>query len=588
MKSASEHYDDSFVPIHLRDFVAKQDPALYSAIDHSTWRFIMKLSKQFYSHAAHQKYLDGLKETGISTERLPLISEMDAALKKFGWRAAGIVGFIPPSVFLEFQSLGILVIACDMRRPEHVDYTPSPDIVHEAAGHAPIIADPDYRSYLKKYGEISRKAIFFKKDLDVYEAIRALSDIKEDPNSTAKDIEDAQKRFEKELATATEVSEATLLARMGWWTIEYGLVGDIKNPKIYGAGLLSSVSESYHCFNEDVKKIPLSIDCVKMGYDITKPQPQLYVAQDFEQLKSVLDDLSKTMAFTKGGTYGLDLAQKAETVTTTELDSGLQISSRLKNYIKNKKGDPVYLQYIGPTQLAYKDLEIENQGTAFHKEGFGTPIGKIRLKDGSFIVPQEITITDLEKLGFTHQSVGELEFDSGVKVKGVFQSTTSRGNKSIILSFENCEVRLNNDVLFSPSWGNFDLALGSKVISVFGNAADRAAYLESTGGYTQKPASMKSNLRPNEVELNKLYEKVRTIRDSESNLEALDSVAKSLIKDHPKDWLLRFELLELNDRHELTSSWANTVKAQLLQIGNHSQQLKELIDRGLSTLKASK
>ena len=78
---------------------------------------------------------------------------------------------------------------------------------------------------------------------------------------------------------------------MNWWTVEYGLIGDIKCPQIYGAGLLSSVSESQNCLSKEVKKIPFSLDCINTSYDITEPQPQLFVTPNFEKLSEVLDEI---------------------------------------------------------------------------------------------------------------------------------------------------------------------------------------------------------------------------------------------------------------------------------------------------------
>src|SRR5690606_6325521 len=162
--------------------------------------------------------------TGITVNRIPRISEMDEKLKRFGWRAVAVTGFIPPSIFLEFLSMGILPIACDMRRLEHLEYTPSPDIVHEAAGHAPILADPKFASFLRKFGEIARKAIFAKEDLDIYEAILHLSEIKEKVETQDIDIKRAYERLERAQKSVTYTSEASQLARLGWWSTEYGLV----------------------------------------------------------------------------------------------------------------------------------------------------------------------------------------------------------------------------------------------------------------------------------------------------------------------------------------------------------------------------
>src|SRR2546430_11571880 len=84
--------------------------------------------------------------SGISFERIPRIEEMNDILGKIGWGAVAVDGFIPPAAFMEFQAYKVLVIACDMRQIHHIEYTPAPDIVHEAAGHAPIIVDRDRKS----------------------------------------------------------------------------------------------------------------------------------------------------------------------------------------------------------------------------------------------------------------------------------------------------------------------------------------------------------------------------------------------------------------------------------------------------------
>ena len=75
------------------------------------------------------------------------------------------------------------MIACDMRQIHHIEYTPAPDIVHEAAGHAPIIVDREYSNYLQRFGEVGARAMSSKKDFELYQAIRHLSILKEQPNT---------------------------------------------------------------------------------------------------------------------------------------------------------------------------------------------------------------------------------------------------------------------------------------------------------------------------------------------------------------------------------------------------------------------
>ncbi len=559
------------IPEYLRHFVVEQDASLYTPIDHASWRFILKVSRDFFAEKAHQKYRDGLRETGISLERIPLISEMDECLRRFGWRAVAVSGFIPPGVFMEFLSLGVLPIACDMRSLEHLAYTPAPDIVHEAAGHAPIVADPSFSRYLRSYGELARKAIFSSKDMDVYNAVRHLSDIKESPSSSVKDVQDAEERLEKASAAVDYVSEATELSRMGWWTFEYGLVGKVDQPKIYGAGLLSSIGESYNCFGPAVKRIPFSLACIEMGFDITKPQPQLFVAESFDQLIDALDDLANRMAFRLGGVEGLSRAKKAATVTTVQMDSGVQVSGVLADF-RIYQGKPCYLQFKGPSQISFGDVECPGQGADYHREGFGSPIGL--LSDGRSL--ETLVEADFGKSGI-------LKFASGVEVRGKLKSLTP----GKIVSFTDCTVTLGNETLFKPEWGVFDMICGTEVTSVFGGAADRKQYLSKTGGFHQDPGKPKTNLTAENRALNELYAQVRKTRESASTATALfelDAIHQKLEAAHPQDWLLRFEILELARTMKLTLPFETKIHQRLSEISKISTDREEMITRALQLL----
>lgn len=578
------------IPDHLKPFIASQDSSLYTPIDHASWRFILRVSKAFFAKNAHQKYLDGLVETGISTDRIPLIEEMDAKLKRFGWRAVPVSGFIPPAAFMEFQSLGILPIACEMRTLDHLAYTPAPDIVHEAAGHAPILADPEFANYLRNYGEVSRKAIFSDKDMEVYEAIRCLSDLKEDPRSTPDQIAKTQKRLDEATSNVDYLSEATLLARMNWWTVEYGLVGSMENPKIYGAGLLSSVGESFNCLKPAVEKVPFSLKCIDTNYDITRPQPQLFVTRDFQALTLVLEEFANTMAFRQGGAEGLKKAQKARTVTTIQLDSGLQISGVVEKFLIGPKGDIEFVKTTGPSQLACGDRELEGHDPKYHVHGYSTPLGKIAgLKKTAAL----LTSADFTELGFTQTGEGRLEFESGIVLTGRLKSKLLHDGKNQILTFENCRITRGSELFFQPDWGTFDLACGEKVVSVFGGAADRGAYLRGVGGFQQKPQHPKCNLTDENRGLNQLYAQVRDARDKnaagkmpdEELGHQLERIFNELEKKHSDDWLLRLELLELAHDRKLNATWTTAVHTRLDEISKSRQDRAEMIGRGLELLK---
>lgn len=132
-------------------------------------------------------------------------------------------------------------------------YTPAPDIVHEAAGHAPILLDPTYAKYVKRFGQIGAKA-FYKEEHDAFEAVRTLTIVKESPTSTPDEVTAAENNVIEKQNLVSGLSEAEQISRLFWWTVEYGLIGDIDNPKIYGAGLLSSVGESKHLLNRRCRK----------------------------------------------------------------------------------------------------------------------------------------------------------------------------------------------------------------------------------------------------------------------------------------------------------------------------------------------
>ena len=113
---------------------------------------------------------------------------------------------------------------------------------------------------------------------------------------------------------------------MHWWTVEYGLIGTLTRPKLYGAGLLSSIGESYHALSDQVKKLPYTIETVDYCFDITTMQPQLFVTPDFPHLTDVLMSYVKLMALSNGGLCALKKAVNSEQIGCAEYDTGMQVS----------------------------------------------------------------------------------------------------------------------------------------------------------------------------------------------------------------------------------------------------------------------
>lgn len=284
----------------LQRFVVDQRYNDYTPTDHDTWQRLMGQLLPFWQELAHPDFVAGLDKTGIDLNQIPRIEGIDQCLQAFNWRGVTVDGYVPPEVFLGLQSQRVIPIARDMRKPENIEYTPAPDIVHEAAAHVPLLVNEDYGKIVQRFGELSLKAGFSQHDEAMYEVVRRLSNIKECPTATREEITQA----ETALADATaqsqfhETSVGKQLTRLYWWTIEYGLIGDDEDElKIYGAGLLSSVGEGTKALlgpaNGGPELRPLDASAFDVDFDITRPQPQLFVAPTFAAIGEVLEAFAR-------------------------------------------------------------------------------------------------------------------------------------------------------------------------------------------------------------------------------------------------------------------------------------------------------
>ncbi len=567
------------LPQRLLYHTVSQDYSLYTNIDQAVWRYIMKISYPFFKDNAHEKYVDGLDLMGISINKIPLVDDMDKKLDNYNWGAVAVKGFIPPIVFMEFLSKKVLPIAVDMRTHHHINYTPAPDIVHESSGHAPIIADPDYAEYLSAYGEISRYAIESKYDSELYELIREMSDIKENPNSKIEDLKKIEKRFEQMNKENVWLSEAAELARMNWWTIEYGLVGDLKNPKIYGAGLLSSVSESNDCLKSKVKKIPISIDCIKTGYNITEPQPQLFVTKNFKELKQILYEYKKTMAYINGGENGLNKAVLSKNITTSVYDSGLQVSGILDKFIKDNNDKITYLQFVGNVQLSNNDIQIKGHGTDEHPNGYGGALG---LLSDIGLPLHQLNNKQLKQIGLIENTNIKLEFDGGLIIEGRVKNIHKINNSPILVSLGQCEVRLNNKQLYKPEWGTYDLSCGNKIISVFGGPADWNKFYNYTPP-SEKSIHQSSNLNADTIDLNILYGKVKTLKMDNADNDNYIPILEKLYTNYPNDWLLCMEIYEKICNDNLLKNEVEQLRAHINKF-SENEFIADTIKRGIDLI----
>jgi phenylalanine-4-hydroxylase len=569
------------LPRHLKQFIVNQHYEHYTPVDHAVWRYVMRQNYSYLKDVAYYPYIPGLQKAGLTIEKIPDLQDMNNALAKIGWGAVTVDGFIPPAAFMEYQAYRVLVIAADIRQLKHIEYTPAPDIIHESAGHAPIIADKDYHEYLSYFGSIGAKAMFSAQDFELYEAIRALSILKEMPDADEAEIKKADDLVAWYQANMGEPSEMALLSRLHWWTVEYGLIGTLENPKIYGAGLLSSIGESASCMQDNVKKLPYTIAAVNYSYDITKTQPQLFVTPNFQNLIDVLEEFANTMSFRRGGAYGLQKGIDSKNTCTAVYSSGLQVSGTFTEFAADEQGELVFIKITGPTALAVNNKQLKGHGKDYHKDGFSSPIGRLKGQEKPL---ENFSADDLTLAGIEVGKEAVLTFESGITVSGKVKNIHTENNKIQLITFTGCTVKdKDGKILFDPAWGVYDMAVGEKITSVFCGAADKDAYLEivykSATGTHHPEYDLKTK------ELHKLYQQVRDRRHNKGDFGFLGNVWLMLQKYHHDDWLCALEILELLDHEDAEPALAAEIKQFLEQKAANEPEYKKLINDGLYLIK---
>ena len=568
------------LPRHLRQFIVEQNYEKYTPIDQAVWRYVMRQNYSYLKHVAYYPYIKGLNRAGLSIEYIPDLQTMNDNLGKIGWGAVTVDGFIPPAAFMEYQAYRVLVIAADIRQINHIEYTPAPDIIHESAGHAPIIADTDYNAYLSYFGSIGAKAMFSSKDFELYEAIRRLSILKEAANINETEIAKAEKELKFISDNMGDPSEMALLGRLHWWTVEYGLIGTLENPKIYGAGLLSSIGESATCMDPKIKKLWYDINTINYSYDITQEQPQLFVTPTFQNLIDVLEAFANTMAFRRGGAESILKAIECKNPSTAVYSSGLQVTGVFTDAGMSKDDELTFIKTTGQSALAFDGKELPGHSKHYHKDGFSSPVGKLKAIEKLL---EDHNIEDLANLGITVGQRGVLTFESGIEVKGLVKEIIRKGDKTISIAFEDCTVKeANGNILFQPEWGTYDMAVGEKIVSVFNGAADKDAYEEIT--HISEQLTHKIVYDEATKKLHNLYQQVRDIRESGVGFENLAAIFNELKTKFRYDWLCALQILEILHHDGSNSALENDVRIYLEMKAANEKEFTKLINDGFHVI----
>ena len=216
----------------------------YTETEQGIWRHVAERLEELHQKHASPFYLRAKKDLGISNDRIPQLSEMNRRLKELtNFRLAPIEGLVDTRAFLSWLSWRTMLSTQYIRHHSRPEYTPEPDIVHEAIGHIPMFTNPNFADFSQFIGHGAR------------------------------------------IADDRQLEE---LGRLYWFTVEFGLVEDEGEIKAYGAGLLSSFGELEHAFSDDVERRPFDLEeVINQEYTYSDMQPVLYVIRSYAELKEV-------------------------------------------------------------------------------------------------------------------------------------------------------------------------------------------------------------------------------------------------------------------------------------------------------------
>ena len=216
----------------------------YNEDEQGIWRHVAAKLEELHEKHASPFYLRAKRDLGISNERIPQLTEMNRRLKELtNFRLAPIEGLVNTRAFLSWLSWRTMLSTQYIRHHSRPEYTPEPDIVHEAIGHIPMFTNPNFADYSQFIGHGAR------------------------------------------IATDQQIEE---LGRLYWFTVEFGLVEHEGEVKAYGAGLLSSFGELEHAFSDEVERRPFDLEqVINTTYEYSDMQKILYVIPSYAELKEV-------------------------------------------------------------------------------------------------------------------------------------------------------------------------------------------------------------------------------------------------------------------------------------------------------------
>jgi phenylalanine-4-hydroxylase len=223
----------------------------YTPEDHAVWGLLYARRMEELRRTGSRVFLEGAEAIGLRPDSVPDLEDVNRRLDALtGWNAVPVVGFIPARRFFECLAERRFPTTVTLRPRSQLDYLPEPDIFHDVFGHVPLHADPVFADFLQGFGEVAARA-----------------------------------RSEEDVVR---------MARLFWFTVEFGLMREDGEVKVYGSGLISSHGDAANALGPECDRRPFSLDAVMAQHvDIDRFQDVLFVVESFEQLFEAVDQAKR-------------------------------------------------------------------------------------------------------------------------------------------------------------------------------------------------------------------------------------------------------------------------------------------------------
>ena len=232
----------------VRDCTIEQNWSDYSAEEHAIWRLLFDRQQHLLVGRACREYLDGLEGLGVAAGGIPDFRRLSDLLDRAtGWRIVAVPGIVPDDVFFALLARRRFPSTCFIRRADQLDYLQEPDVFHDIYGHVPMLMNPIFANYMQAYGEGGIKAL--------------------------------------------RLGSLDRLARLYWYTVEFGLIQSPAGIRIYGSGIVSSKGESIYSLESPAPN--------RIGFDLLRIMRTEYRIDDFQETYFVIDSFGQLFAATQ-------------------------------------------------------------------------------------------------------------------------------------------------------------------------------------------------------------------------------------------------------------------------------------------------